>query len=432
MTKQMKMVTMIAGLALSLGTAVAQTSVDRAVDAERLNSTLNRSNLQGGGDAATLKVGGLIQFRYHANWRSDGTATAPAGTITKDDDFTSGFASGKTKIWMKGNAAENLEYGIQGDFSSSSGSFALDDAFFRYIFSDTFAVKGGQFKLPILREENISDQYQLAAQRSIVNNIFTQGRSQGVQAEFTQDAFSAMVAFSDGIRTRNTDWNSSSESDWAITGRLNYVISGDAKQFVDFTSGKGEAYAAMVGGALHYQGGQNTGDGSDAAANAFTANFLLYTLDAQFEGDGWNVFGAFVGSNTDPEAAAEESTSAYGVVVQGGVFIDNSWELFGRWDALFADQKADGATNLDPDAFHFLTAGVNYYLIPKKHTMKATFSVIVALNETYDLQNFNVLAGTGGTAPAGTGTSLPYSAGGILGDIDTGEIGLSAQVQVVF
>lgn len=77
MTKQMKMVTMIAGLALSLGTAVAQTSVDRAVDAERLNSTLNRSNLQGGGDAATLKVGGLIQFRYHANWRSDGTATAP-------------------------------------------------------------------------------------------------------------------------------------------------------------------------------------------------------------------------------------------------------------------------------------------------------------------------------------------------------------------
>ena len=319
MTNQMKMVTMIAGAALSLGTAVAQTSTDRAVDAERLNSTLNRSNLQGGGDAATLKVGGLIQFRYHANWRSDGTATQPAGTITKDDDFTSGFASGKTKLWVKGNAAENLEYGIQGDFGASGGSFVLDDAYFRYIFSDAFAVKAGQFKLPLLREENIGDQYQLAAQRSIVNNVFTQGRSQGVQAEFTQDAFSAKVAFSDGIRSRNSDWNSSSESDWAVTGRLNYVISGDAKRFDDFTSGKGESYASMIGGAIHYQGGQNTGDGSDAAANAFTANFLLYTIDAQFEGDGWNAFGAFVGSNTDPEGATDESTSAFGLVVPPGV-----------------------------------------------------------------------------------------------------------------
>jgi hypothetical protein len=430
---QTKMLAMMAGAALCLGTAVAQTStVDRAVDAERLNSTLNRTNLQGGGDAATLKVGGLIQFRYHANWRSDGTSTQPAGTITKDDDFTSGFANGKTKLWVKGTAAENLDYGIQGDFSTSSGGFNLDDAFFRYSFSNNFAVKAGQFKLPILREESISDAYQLAAQRSVVNAVFTQGRSQGVQAEFTQDNFRAMVAFSDGIRTRNTDWNSSSEADWALTGRVDGLIAGDWKRFDDFTSFKGDAYASMIGGAIHYQGGQNTGDGNDSGANNFTANFLLYTIDAQFEGDGWNVSAAFVGSNTDPEAAGDESTSAYGLNVQGGVFVDNSWEIFGRWDAIFADSNADGATNLDPDNFHFITAGVNYYLIPKKHTMKATFSVIVALNETYDLNNFNVLAGTGGTAPAGTGTVLPYTAGGILGDIDSGEIGLSAQVQVLF
>lgn len=431
MTKQMKMVTMIAGAALSLGSAVAQTSVDRAVDAERLNSTLNRSNLQGASDGATMKVGGLIQFSYHANWRSDGTSTQPAGTISQDDDFTAGFANHKTKLWVKGNAAENLEYGLQGDFSNSGGEFNLDDAFFRYIFNDGFAVKAGQFKLPILREDNISVAYQLAAQRSVVAEVFRQSRSQGVQAEFTSDAFSAMVAFSDGIRSQDTDWNSASEADWALTGRINYIISGDAKRFDDFTSGKGESYAAMIGAAVHYQGGQDTGDGTDAGANTATANFLLYTIDAQFEGDGWNAFGAFVGSNTDPETAGDESTSAFGLMVQAGVFVDNSWELFGRWDAIFADDNADGAT-LDPDSWHFITAGVNYYLIPKKHTMKATFSVIVALNETYDLRNFNVLAGSGGTAPAGTGTVLPYTNGGILGDIDTGEIGLTAQVQVMF
>lgn len=430
---QTKMVALLAGAALSLGTAVAQTSsVDRAVEAERMNSTLNRSNLQGGGDAATVKVGGLIQFQYTANWRSDGTSTQPAGTITKDDDFTTGFQNAKTKLWLTGTAAEGLTYKIQGDFASEGGEFVLDDAYFNYAFSNNFSVKAGQFKLPILREENIADQYQLAAQRSVVNSVFTQGRSQGVQAAFTQDNFRVMAAFSDGIRSKNTAFDSSNESDWAITGRVDVLISGQFDRFDDFTSFKGDAFAAMVGGAVHFQGGQDTGDGNDAGANNSSTNFLLYTIDAQFEGDGWNVYGAFVGSNSDPQASGDDSTSAYGLIVQGGVFLDNNWELFGRWDSIFVDSNADGATNIDPDNFHFITAGVNYYLIPKKHTMKATLSAVVALNETYDLRNLNVLAGTGGSAPAGTGPNLPYQDGGILGDIDSGEFGISAQVQVLF
>lgn len=430
---QTKIVALLAGAALSLGTAVAQTSsVDRAVDAERLSTATSQSNFQGGGDSATMKVGGLIQFRYNANWRSDGTSTQPAGTITKDDDFTTGFEGGKTKLWVKGNAAENLEYAVQGDFASSGGAFVLDDAWFKYSFSNNFAVKGGQFKLPILREENISDQYQLSAQRSLTNQVFTQGRSQGVQLEFVQDSFRAMVAFSDGIRSKNTDFNSAAEADWALTGRVDFRIDGDWKRFDDLTSFKGDPFAAMVGGAIHFQGGSDTGDGNDAAANTTSANFILYTIDAQIEGDGWNVFAAFIGSNTDPQAAGDDSTSAYGIVAQGGLFVDQNWEIFARWDAIFADKNAGGATNLDPKSFHFLTAGVNYYLIPKKHTMKFTAGVTVALNETYDLQTINVLGGTGGSAPAGTSSVLPYTGGGILGDIDSGELGLFGQVQVLF
>ena len=29
------------------------------------------------------------------------------------------------------------------------------------------------------------------------------------------------------------------------------------------------------------------------------------------------------------------------------MFVDNSWELFGRWDSIFADSNADGALTGD-------------------------------------------------------------------------------------
>ena len=68
---QTKFVALLAGAAVSVGavsSTMAQTQVDRAADAERLASTVGRSSYQGGtGD--TMKVGGLIQFRYTADFR---------------------------------------------------------------------------------------------------------------------------------------------------------------------------------------------------------------------------------------------------------------------------------------------------------------------------------------------------------------------------
>lgn len=427
---QTKMVKILAGAALSLGmvsTVLAQNSVDRAADAERNAAAAGRSSFQGG-SGATVNVGGLIQFRYAADFRSDdGT------NITRDDDTTIGFANSRTKLWVGGDINSDLSYKIQGDFANgSSGSFNLDDAYFTYKFSDMISVKGGQFKLPVLREESVADQYQLTAERSFTNKVFSQGRSQGVALNFKSgDQFRGSVAFSDGLRTKNTDFNSSSESDWAVTGRIEYKWAGDWNRFDDFTSFKGQGNAGMLGAAIHYQGSQNTGDGTDGSLNTAASSFMLYTLDASIEGDGWNLYGAFVGAFNDPDNAGEDSTNTFGIVVQGGVFVADNWELFGRWDAVFADKDATAGT-LDPEDFHFLTFGVNYYLIPGKHTMKFTLEGVIAMNETYALRSGDPTSGAGGSSAAGFSSPLPYTNGGILGDVDSGEFSLIAQVQVLF
>jgi len=428
---QTKMVKILAGAALSLGmasTVLAQSSMDQAAAAERNAAAAGRSSFQGG-TGATMNVGGLIQFRYNANFRSDdGT------NITRDDDTTIGFSNARTKIWFKGDINSDLSYGVMGAFDNgSSGSFNLDDAYFVYKFSDMFSVKGGQFKLPVLREELVADSNQLAVDRSLTNQVFTQGRSQGVSLNFKSgDNFRGSAAFSDGLRTKNTDFNSSSESDWAVTGRVEFKWAGDWDRFADFTSFKGQGNAGMVGAALHYQASQNTGDGIDSSLNTAASAFMLYTIDAALEGDGWNLYGALIGSFNDPDNAGEDSTNTFGLVVQGGVFVADQWELFGRWDAIFADKDAGSGPQLDPKTFHFITAGVNYYLIPGKHTMKFTLEGIVALNETAALRSTDPTSGAGGSSASGFGSSLPFTNGSILGDVDSGEFSLVAQVQVLF
>lgn len=95
----------------------------------------------------------------------------------------------------------------------------------------------------------------------------------------------------------------------------------------------------MLGAALHYEGG-------DSEGNSFGGgdyNYLSWTADLSFEGDGWNAFIAGVGGYTDFEdiggvSTADADFDDYGVVVQGGIMIpDTNWEIFGRYDAVFPD-----------------------------------------------------------------------------------------------
>lgn len=409
-----------AGAAFGLAAAAtAQTlDYDRAYSAElNADAAARTSQLQGGtagndgffyiSDGSgnyRLNMSGLIQFRYSANFRdSSGLG---------DDDTTIGFSVPRLKLRWHGNIVNpNWKFMVQADFAED-GSLTLEKGYGQYDFEgwEGGFIRWGQFKLPILAEELVEPEFQLAAERSLTNEVFSQNYSQGIMFGYRSDAFAFHGAFSDGVNSAGTSYNSSAEADYALTARVDVKFEGDWDRFDDFTSWRGDDLAIRVGGAIHWE---STGDTNPSMSS--NPELLLYTLDAAVEGNGWNLFAAFIGANADTGATSDSDN--FGAVVQGGIFITDQCEVFGRWDAIFLDDDLTPA-GADDD-LHFLTFGTNYYVVPQSHAAKITVDLVWALNET---------------APSLTGLgTLPDSRlTQILGDSDDSEILLRGQISVAF
>jgi hypothetical protein len=288
------------------------------------------------------------------------TPPAPAG-----EDLSTGFQNAKVKLTVAGQITDEIGYSALLSARVSDGSIELQEAIGSYKANENWTVRWGQFKLPLLREELVGDVFQLAADRSATNSEFTQSRSQLVQAGYTSEKVRAFFAFSDGLATLNTDFESTAEADYAFTGRVEWLAAGaDWARFNDFTSWRGTEFAALVGGAAHWQSGGETN-------NTFDTDLLELTVDGSVEGNGWNAFGAFVFRSIDPAVGA--SADDIGFVAQGGIFLNESWEVFARYDAVFADSPAED--------FNTIAAGVTYYAIPESHAVKFTADVQYFIDE---------------------------------------------------
>ena len=427
----------IAGAALSLtGTAFSaetpdtSTDTSRAYAAEVTADTAARTSLAApkasngltitdGSGNFSMRIGGLLQFRYTADFRSGSTAnTTPApasgGGLTGQDKATIGFSMPRAQLYFAGMAGSpELTYYIQGDFlsnsvnptfnppnpagtylsSSNNGNFQLEDAFVKYAFDNNWDVRFGQFKLPILYEDLIGDGYQQAIDRSFTTDVYRQMRSQGIQVGYTADTFRVLGAFSDGWRSQNTDYNNPNESDYAVTFRIDGKFAGDWNQWNQFSSWQNSQFAAFLGGAINWQQGGRTGTPGDAQTNLNQGNYLLWTIDGSIKGNGWNLYGAFIGSNArtlNTAAGAGANLNSYGWQLQGGWFATNQIELYGRYDALYACRQIGGTgAQLSPRCWNFLTFGGNYYLFPESQTAKISADIVIGLNKDQNLQAIN-------------------------------------------
>jgi len=309
-------------------------------------------------------------------------------------------------VWDKA-----LTFKIQGDFGSNggdTGSFNLQDAWAQYAWDNGFSVKWGQFKLPVFKEVNVEDEYQLAMDRSVTSYAFSQGYSQGIQAAYSADAFRIAGGFSDGLNTANTDFNSAAEADWALNVRGDWKVMGaDWERFNQFTSWRSAPDNALdIGAAIEYQSGGNTG---------FTANSksYAYTVDGSFEGQGWNLFGAGYGNHVEPSGGTKLDN--FGAVIQGGIFVADQFEIFARADAIFFDKDA----GIHPVNEYFAAGGINYYVSPESQAAKFTAQFGYAFNDT------SPLFGSGGILEGNTRD-------GFLGDSHKGEWAIGVQFQVMY
>ncbi|MFZ4573448.1 MAG: hypothetical protein ACOYN0_03560 [Phycisphaerales bacterium] len=401
----------------------------RAYTAELLSDSANRTSFQGGGGAGhdgngfgisdgsganALYIGGAVSFRYTMNFRDE-----DAGD---NSDFTHGFNTPNTRLWAWGHVWDkSLTYYLQ-FWAGDAGEWALEDAWGEYAFDGGLAVRWGQMTLPILREEYIVNEKQLAVDRSAANEVFNQDYNQGVQLTYTGEKFRVLGAFTDGIRTANTDFDSGAEADYALTARVDFMpVGADWNRFLDFTSFRSQDNASLIGAAIHWQDSGETGGTASPGSE-----LLLYTVDASFEGKGWNVYGAFIGQSTEVENGGGDSDN-FGGILQGGVFVSDQVELFARWDAIFWDDQTTDLAGEEVDDSHFLTAGANYYISPESHAVKLTGEVVWAMNQTDWIYTRGDEANSIPPGPLGGNT---YNA--LLGNPDDGEFALRFQMQVVF
>ena len=146
-----------------------------------------RTMMQGNGSPVTVNVHGFVQSRY----------TYSGGG---NDEAQHGFSVPRARLILSGDVYD-WEYKVSGQWTEG-GDFSLKDAYAQGgLLSGTFRV--GQFKAPFMREVLVSQTDTLMAERSIVSNMFGQGRSQGVQwsRDFGMLDFSG--AFTDGFDTAN-------------------------------------------------------------------------------------------------------------------------------------------------------------------------------------------------------------------------------------
>ena len=373
-----------------------------------------------------LNIGGQLQTRWAYNWLStrdmdNSTVGASSFNTAGVSKTTYGFEVRRAKLEFSGHVVDpSWQYAVtvayqqffgantnpangpttaggggitQGD-NGNSALAGLENAYIKKDLGNGFSVMMGQFKSPFLREWMVSSKYQLAVERSLVNTLFSTGWTQGLQLNWNNDNIRVMASYNDGANNANLGSTSGSNvnaagnsgvgfTQWAFTGRAEYMAFGNWGQFDDMTSMRGEGSGLLIGAGLNWQrGGQQDGAAATPANANADANFFSWTLDATWDLGGANIYGAWVMNSTYSIPGGLGSQNTYGIVLQGGYFITDTVELFARWEWMNTQNNGsqatnDVATNNATDAFvnNIGTIGANWYISGKNVKWTTDFGV---------------------------------------------------------
>lgn len=317
-------------------------------------------------DTFLLKVCGYMQFRYLYN-------NAPG----LDDDDEGGFQTRRLALMLSGYiGSPRVSYMLMPTVSRSTGATRFEYAFIKYKLDDQWEVMAGQIKAPFTREWLTSARLQPMIERSYVNAQFTSLYVQGVQATRLDDHTRLRLAVHNGTWGWNTEFDAD-RTDYALGARGEWKVFGDWKQFKDTVGWSGD-HGLLLGSAVQFDRGE-TGGGTAAP------DIFKYTSDISLEGDGWNLFGTFIGRHIESNGSASIlEADQWGAFIQGGVFIvPDKVDLYARYEWIDSDgvafkQSTGVTTATDNDVAQLITVGTNWFL--RGHNTKLSFDVIHALN----------------------------------------------------
>ena len=339
-----------------------------------------------------LNLGGQLQVRYAANLYSNtdnngvntfpGSATTRGGTVNPQGSYKKnvyGFELRRMKLDFFGhvidpswqwrvvliyNQNSNAIQTPGGNNSSGtlgSSTVGMEEAMIIKDLGEGWKLSVGQFKSPFMREEIVSSRRQLAVERSLVDQMFSAKFTQGVMATWQGEHLIAEAMYNDGGSNANTGAaagfnnalsvgpsdlnNGAGFAEWALTGHVGWLVFGEWKSFRDMSSYRGDKPGLLFQGWLNWQrGGEQSSQTGLTGTNNIPLNgnsdveLLTWSVDGSWNLGGANLFAYWVMNTASSIPASTTnnigSIDSYGAVVQGGVFVTDSIELYARWEWL--------------------------------------------------------------------------------------------------
>ncbi len=296
-----------------------------------------------------LKINGMIQVRWLYN-DADGRSSQH------------GFEQRRTNLKFSGNIIDpSWTFKVKPTWNRNGTSFVTQDAWIGKSFDNNSWFKVGQFKANFLRENIVSSGKQLAAERSMLNNAFTYGWTQGVEFGWNNEDIKFVAQYTDGPGQSNTQALGTTTNSWTVRTEFRFGEA-DWKDFGYLTSKAGSKDGFMLG--VAYENYNRDNGTSFLYGNANGNKNSGWTIDASWRGDGWNVFGYVVDTSAKTTGVDQDSS---GWLVQGGFLINENTELF----AQYQEGEIDGQ-NMDMDALRF---GFNYWPIADSNNIKWTTDI---------------------------------------------------------
>lgn len=335
----------------------ARASQLRALVQEVIADADSRSSLQSSGLTAgwdkgfflasadgnfRLRISGYAQIRFNYNYIDD---PRPG-----QDRNAKGFENRRTYLQFDGHIVDpSWVYRVQGNFRVNDGTLVLQDAYIRKNFEGGFHILAGQAKAPYMRETLASDTGLLTVDRSVIETVFGAGRTQGIFLGWNNDMLRVVGTYCDGTQAAgglSSPWQQQT-TEYAFIARGELKLGeADWSSYNDMTSFPGDKTGALIGAAMAWQRG-------DAGSRLSGIETLAWTVDAEIGFGGANIFGAVVGRHLDSSAGSADADQ-FGAYGQGGFFINETMELFARYE--WGDSDTGG------DDFSAVTAGANWYI----------------------------------------------------------------------
>ncbi len=369
-----------------------------------------RLNLQGSGALSGYDKGAFLKSA-DGNWKVKMNGQIQARWLKNEATGQAdnrGTELRRTKVIFSGHVVDpSWNYKVSTTWGRDGGS-NTEDAWIGKSLDDGYWFKFGQFKSGFLREHVVSSSKQLGVERSMVNNAFTYGWTQGFELGTQDDNIKLYAQYNDGPGNSNKEALDNAFDAWIV--RAEYK-SGDASwsDLGYLTSNTGAAEGMLLG--VAYQTFENDG-GEVEFGNVFAEKSSGWTLDATFRGDGWNIFGYLV-DTTGEESGGNEVDSS-GWLVQGGLMMNDNTELFIQRQS----GEIEGGGNMS-----CIRIGFNYWPIAGSNNLKWTTDIAWAGDTIEDDGDDD------GVAPDWSGSGSGWRADTGLNDDQTL---LRTQLQLLF